>query len=146
MLIYVNARAKYDGDGSKEKPFKHINDAAKIAVAGDEVLVAPGLYREYVSPVNGGEEGNPIIYRSTEPLGAIISGAERITNWEPYQDNVWKVSLHNDTFGDYNPYTTLVWGDWYFGPAINHTGAVYMNDFTFYEVQSLEGCLKGDDA
>ncbi|MGX7104368.1 right-handed parallel beta-helix repeat-containing protein [Globicatella sanguinis] len=144
MLIYVNARAKYDGDGSKEKPFKHINDAAKIAVAGDEVLVAPGLYREYVSPVNGGEEGNPIIYRSTEPLGAIISGAERITNWEPYQDNVWKVSLHNDTFGDYNPYTTLVWGDWYFGPAINHTGAVYMNDFTFYEVQSLEGCLKGE--
>lgn len=38
----------------REKPFQTITEAAKIACAGDEVLVAPGVYREYVNPVNGG--------------------------------------------------------------------------------------------
>lgn len=141
MQIFVNANAKYDGNGTKFNPFKRINDAAKIAVAGDEIIVAPGIYREKVTPVNGGTEESPIIYRSEEPLGAIISGAEEIKDWEHYKDNVWKVSINNQVFGNYNPYTTLVWGDWYFGPAINHTGAVYMNDQAFYEVSSLEECL-----
>ena len=39
MKIYVDASARCDGDGSEFRPFKRINEAAKIAVAGDEVLV-----------------------------------------------------------------------------------------------------------
>ena len=54
MKIYVDASARCDGDGSEFRPFKRINEAAKIAVAGDEVLVKPGIYREYVNPVNSG--------------------------------------------------------------------------------------------
>ncbi len=76
MKIYVNQKASRQGNGSKEMPFKHINDAAKVAEAGDEVLVAPGIYREYVNPVNAGREDARIVYRSTEPLGAVITGAE----------------------------------------------------------------------
>ena len=76
MKIYVSAKAWRDGDGSQARPFKHINDAAKIARPGDEVLVAPGIYREYVDPVNAGTEEAPITYRSTEPLGAVITGAD----------------------------------------------------------------------
>ena len=56
MVIYVNANAPKEGNGSKETPFRHINDAAKAARPGDEVLVAPGIYREYVDPVHGGTE------------------------------------------------------------------------------------------
>ena len=48
MKIYVDANAFRDGSGSQERPFKRISDAAKIAMPGDEVLVAPGVYREYV--------------------------------------------------------------------------------------------------
>ena len=36
MVYYVDAAAYRDGNGSKERPFKHINDAAQVAVAGDE--------------------------------------------------------------------------------------------------------------
>ena len=54
MIYYVNAKACRNGDGSMERPFKTINAAAKLAVAGDEVLVAPGIYRDYVNPVNAG--------------------------------------------------------------------------------------------
>lgn len=46
MIYYVNASAERDGNGSKQRPFKHIDDAARIALAGDEVVVAPGIYRE----------------------------------------------------------------------------------------------------
>ena len=43
MIYYVNNSAPKNGNGTKEMPFKFINDAAKIAKAGDEVLVAPGI-------------------------------------------------------------------------------------------------------
>lgn len=44
MIYYVNAHASRDGNGSKAMPFRHIDDAARVAVAGDEVIVAPGIY------------------------------------------------------------------------------------------------------
>ncbi len=60
MKYYVDISAFRDGDGSKERPFRHINDAAKIAGPGDQVLVAPGIYREYVNPVHAGTADAPI--------------------------------------------------------------------------------------
>ena len=50
MKIYVNANAAWDGIGTQERPFRRISEAAKIAQPGDEVLVLPGIYREYVDP------------------------------------------------------------------------------------------------
>lgn len=143
MNIYVNASAELNGDGSSEKPFRSINEAAKNAKAGDTVLVAPGVYREYVDPVSGGTEEQRITYKSIEPLGAVITGAERIDSWLPYQGNVWICTVNNRFFGDYNPYTTLVEGDWYFAPPVRHTGAVYLNDRQMYETISLEECMEG---
>ena len=46
MKIYVNINACKDGNGTKESPFRYINDAAQVAKPGDEVVVAPGIYRE----------------------------------------------------------------------------------------------------
>lgn len=144
MKIYVSAKAWRDGDGSQARPFKHINDAAKIARPGDEVLVAPGIYREYVDPVNAGTEEAPITYRSTEPLGAVITGAEEIKSWLPYEGSVWMARIPNSLFGSYNPYTTYVYGDWYFAGRSKHTGCVYLNGKALYEADSLEACLKGE--
>ena len=144
MIIYVNALAERDGNGSREMPFKHINSAAQIARAGDEVVVAPGIYREYVDPQNGGTEDARIVYRSEKPLGAVITGAEEVKSWEKYQDNVWMCRIRNGVFGSYNPYTTFVGGDWYFAPVVRHTGAVYLNDRQLYEAETLEECIKGE--
>ncbi len=144
MIIYVDSNARMQGNGTKEMPFKRINDAAQVAKAGDEVLVYPGTYREYVNPKNGGEENARITYRSVEPLGAIITGAEEVKNWEKYKDNVWVCRVNNSVFGSYNPYTTLVYGDWYFGAPIRHAGVVYLNEKMLYEATTLEECLKGE--
>ena len=144
MKIYVNVNAGRDGNGTQEMPFRRINEAAKIAQPGDEVLVAPGIYREYVNPIYAGKENARITYRSIEPLGAVITGAEEVKNWEQYEGNTWVCRIRNSIFGDYNPYTTFVYGDWYFAKADKHTGCVYLNDRALYETQTLEDCIKGE--
>ena len=83
MKIYVDASARCDGDGSEFRPFKRINEAAKIAVAGDEVLSKPGIYREYVNPVNSGTKKRLLFIGRWNPLKAIISGAEEVDAWKP---------------------------------------------------------------
>ncbi|MBQ6238989.1 MAG: right-handed parallel beta-helix repeat-containing protein [Firmicutes bacterium] len=144
MILYVNAKAGRDGNGSKEMPFKHIQDAARIAMPGDEVLVAPGIYREYVDPKHGGTEDARIVYRSEEPLGAVITGAEPLRNWTRHSENVWTARVDNRVFGSYNPYTTYVYGDWYFAGKSKHTGVVYLNDKMLYEAASIEECARGE--
>ena len=143
MIIYVDAKAKDAGRGTKEEPFAKINDAARIAQPGDEVLVAPGLYREYVDPQNAGTEEQRIVYRSIEPLGAEITGAEPLTDWKPFKGSVWTAKVKTAIFGDYDPYTTFVYGDWYFAGKKRHTGCVFMNDESLYEALTLNDCLEG---
>jgi alpha-N-arabinofuranosidase len=144
MKYYVDANAAKDGNGSIERPFKRIGEAAVIALPGDEVLVAPGIYREYVDPINPGTEDARITYSSTAPLGAVITGAEQIKTWQHYKENVWVCRIANSVFGGYNPYTTLVYGDWYFATPNKHTGCVYLNDKAMYEATSLDECIRGD--
>lgn len=144
MKYYVDVNAVKDGNGSIDRPFRRINEAAKLALPGDEVIVAPGIYREYVDPVHAGTEDARITYTSTTPLGAVITGAEQIKSWQHYKENVWVCRIANSVFGGYNPYTTLVYGDWYFATPNKHTGCVYLNDKAMYEATTLEECIKGD--
>ena len=131
MTYYVNINVAVSGNGSKEKPFKNIQDAAEIAVAGDEIIVAPGVYREYVNPKNGGTENNRIVYRSEKIKAAHITGAEEIKNWTNVEKNVYTARVSNKIFGDYNPYKTLVSGDWFLH-MIAHTGS-FLNGKSMYE-------------
>lgn len=141
MKIHVNCNAHTSGDGSKNNPFKRIQQAAAKAMPGDEVIVAKGVYHEEVSPVNAGLENTPIIYRSEEPMGAVITGANDVNTWEQFDGDTWVVSIPNDYFGNYNPYTTLVFGDWLNANITCHTGEVFINDKSLYEVQTLDEVL-----
>lgn len=142
MIWYVNAAAARSGDGSERNPFQTIQEAAGIAKAGDEVKVHPGVYREAVSPVNGGTEAARITYTSVEPRNAVITGAEPVNDWERFSGDVWVARIPNGIFGSYNPYTTLVSGDWFVATFIAHTGEVYLNDKSMYEVTELDQVLK----
>lgn len=61
MKYYVNRNAKRSGQGTKDYPFKSIQEAANLAKPGDDILVYPGIYRENVNPINGGrpKRGSP---------------------------------------------------------------------------------------
>lgn len=141
MIYHVNGSAAPGGDGTREKPFQTITEAAAVAAPGDEVLVAPGIYREYVDPAHAGEPERRIVYRSEEKGKAVITGAEPVKNWTPVEGTVWKAAIPNGLFGGYNPYTTLVAGDWFDASFLAHTGEVYLNDKSLYEVASLEQVL-----
>lgn len=141
MIRYVDCTALRSGDGSAQCPFKTISQAAAVAMPGDEVVVAPGIYREDVSPRNAGTQRQPIVYRSAVPRGAIITGAEQVKNWTPYQGDVWLLTLPNSFFGKHNPYTTLVFGDWLNQGTPAHTGDVFLNDKSLYEQDTLEKVL-----
>ncbi len=141
MTFYVDTNAKRSGNGEKNHPFKRIGEAAAVARAGDEVIVAPGIYREYVDPKNAGTAENRIVYRSEKPRGAVITGAERIKNWTQYKGDVYLARIPNGIFGEYNPYKTLVSGDWFIAFYVAHTGEVFLNDKSLYEATSLEEVL-----
>lgn len=139
MIYYVSADAVRSGDGSRKRPFRTISEAASRAQAGDEILVASGVYREAVDPARGGtDDRHRITYRSEVKGGAVISGAEPVGNWTRYEADVWLARIPNSVFGDYNPYTTYVKGDWYFAPSPVHTGEVYLDGKAMYEMDALE--------
>ena len=127
MQIYVDGNAVRCGNVQMVFPFQTFSDESKIGLLGDEVLVAPGVYREYVDPANAGCEDARIVYRSVDPGKAVITGAEIVDNWEHLEGDVWTARGSNGLFGDYNPYTTLVSGDWFIASYTAHNGEVYLN-------------------
>ncbi len=137
MIYHVSGHVQKSGDGSQRRPFRTIQEAADVATAGDIVLVAPGVYREWVNPVNSGKENAPIRYISEKKNEAVITGSERITGWL-LQNEVWTVRIPNHFFGEENPYCKEVEGDWFRSKVPAHTGEVFLNGRALYEVFSPE--------
>lgn len=140
MEYYVSAKGSLTGDGSRQAPFCRITQAAEIALPGDKVIVAPGIYRECVNPKHGGtSDRDRIVYCSEVPGAAVISGAEEIKEWTHVKDDTWMTRIPDGFFSGYNPYTTEVYGDWYRGLGrVNHVGQVYCNGQALYEEDSLD--------
>ncbi|MCR5451046.1 MAG: right-handed parallel beta-helix repeat-containing protein, partial [Lachnospiraceae bacterium] len=62
--------------------------------------------------------------------------------WEKYKGNTYVTRVGNGIFGDYNPYQVVVKGDWYFANNPVHTGDVYVDGHSLYEVLSMDEVLE----
>ncbi len=132
-------------DGTKAHPFRTISKAAKVAETGDKVIVHEGEYREWVKPEHSGYSNiSRITYEAAEGEKVVIKGSERIQDWKLVEGTVWKVTLPNTFFGDYNPYKEILSGDWFmYTPGVyRHPGEVYLNGVSFYEADSLDDVKK----
>lgn len=91
-----NASCTDGGTGTQGAPFCTIARGAKKALAGDTVMVEPGIYREQVSPSSTGSLGAPITFRADGP-GVIVQGTKDLSEpdgaWSPAAGDAWQVAL-----------------------------------------------------
>ena len=141
---HVSIKGSDQNKGSVSSPYRTISAAAKIAQPGDTITVHAGVYRERIDPPRGGlSDTKRITYQAASGEKITIKGSEVITGWQKLQNDTWKVTIPNSYFGNFNPYSDLIGGDW-FAPMgrEHHTGAVYLNDHWLIEAAKLEDVLK----
>lgn len=129
--------------GSSDAPFLTIQKASDVAEAGDIITVHAGVYRERITPPRGGNSNESrIVYRAAEGEKVEIKGSEEIKTWKQFKGDVWKVTIPNSFFKEYNPFIDLVKGDWFNNKGrIHHTGEVYLNGKSLWEMEILEKVL-----
>ena len=83
---YVDGQAKNADDrgpGSKERPFRTINAAARVLQPGERVVIAEGIYRECIRPARGGTSSDAMIsYEAAPGAKVVVKGAAVVTEWK----------------------------------------------------------------
>jgi hypothetical protein len=146
--FHVATHGKDSNPGTQAAPLRTIQHAAELAQPGDTVTVHEGVYRERINPPRGGQsDSQRIVYQAAPGEKVEIKGSEVIKNWTKAQNDVWKVTIPKEFFGDGNPYTDLIRGDWFSGKGRpHHTGAVYLNGDWLIEAAKLDDVLAAGSA
>ena len=110
---FVATNGSDAAEGSAARPWRTIQRAADIAVAGDVVTIRGGTYREWVKPVNAGREGAPITYQAAKGEKVVVTGADPVTGWTRRPDGLWQATVRYDSFRGMNPFTDNIFGDWF---------------------------------
>jgi len=142
--FHVSVNGSDKNDGSSSSPYRTISAAARVAQSGDVITVHEGIYRERINPLHGGQSDQKrITYQAAPGEKIFIKGSEVIKGWQKVQDDTWKTVIPNSFFGDFNPYSDLIRGDWFNPKKRNHhTGAVYLNNHWLTEAAKLDDVLK----
>ena len=141
---HVSVKGDDTNKGTAKAPFQTISKAAEVARPGDVITVHEGTYRERINPPRGGESDTKrIVYQAAHSEKVIIKGSEVIKGWQKVQNDTWKVIIPNSFFGDFNPYSDLIHGDWFLSKGRDHhTGSVYLNEHWLLEAAKLDNVLK----
>ncbi|MEX2606778.1 MAG: right-handed parallel beta-helix repeat-containing protein [Kiritimatiellia bacterium] len=103
--------------------FRSINEAAAVAMPGDHIVIAGGIYRERVNPLRGGEPGLPITYRAAPGEKVCVRGSDLMeTVWSSVPGHstinclplaalrsgaeAYQGVCDPLTYGDFNPFVT----------------------------------------
>lgn len=156
---YVDNTAHHaddNGPGSKARPFRSINKAARVLRPGERVVIAAGIYRECVRPLRGGTSPSSMIsYEAAPGAKVIVKGSEVLKDgWQqetvpvalrfpgspiPAEPGVtaWRCKLSNKLFPDgYNPFALpSIMGQWEWldpkttdmGPYLRRRGLVFVD-------------------
>ena len=143
---HVSSSAASGGDGTQGKPFENISSGAAVAMPGDTVLVAGGIYRERVAPVNSGKENAPITYMAAPGEKVVITASE-VLQWtpSPIQGGSFVAQLTDSLFDTldgtptgklYNPFADPMQPN--SGCHAIHTGQVYVDGAPLPEIDLPE--------
>lgn len=146
-VFHVSVHGDDANDGSPTKKLRTISAAADRAQPGDVITVHEGIYRERIDPPRGGEsDRRRIIYQAAPGERVRIKGSEVVKGWKKLGNDTWQVTLPNSFFGDLNPYSDEIRGDW-FNPRgrKHHSGAVYLDGHWLIEAACKEDVLQPFD-
>jgi len=107
---YVDGSVGSDENaGTTEKPFKTIQRAAEVLQPGERVIVAAGVYREWVRPRRGGSAPDKMIsYQAAAGAEVTIRGSRLVTDkWTSLSSLqwVWGLQLKAEWFPhNYSPF------------------------------------------
>lgn len=93
-VYYVSPKGNDANPGTINRPWRSIQKAANLMVAGDTCIIRGGIYREWVKAVNSGTSNGMITYKAYPSEDVIISGTEIITpNWMLHVGNIYKANV-----------------------------------------------------
>lgn len=96
---YVDGQAKNaddSGPGTKERPFKTINHAAQALQPGERVVIAAGVYREFIQPARGGTGPDAMIsYEAAPGATVVVKGSAVVKDWKPSEG--WNFGVDPET-------------------------------------------------
>jgi hypothetical protein len=72
---YVDGNASNaddNGPGSQQRPFRTIGKAAQVLQPGERVVIAEGVYREWVTPARGGSGPDKMISYEAAPGAKVV--------------------------------------------------------------------------
>ena len=105
-VYHVDQRhaAASDGNpGTRDRPFRTINRAARAVAPGEKVLVHGGVYRERITPQNGGESPRQMIFFQAAPGERVVVKGSRVfdpewersvdSHGEEYSQKLWQAPI-----------------------------------------------------
>ncbi|WP_314584755.1 discoidin domain-containing protein [Paenibacillus terrigena] len=98
---YVSTTGSDSNSGTQESPFRSIQKASSVMVAGDTCVIRSGTYHESIIPMNNGTATSPITYKAYSGEVVTISGSDPVTGWTKDTGSVYKASM-NWNLGDEN--------------------------------------------
>jgi len=136
---YVSPKGSDTNNGTVNNPFKTISHAAFLAIATDTVLIHAGVYRERVSPANGGISPlKRIVYMAFPGEEVWLKGSDVIKQWKKDKKGTWVSEVDNSFFGDFNPFAINIFGDWLQKGKTLHLGEVYLDGNTLKEAKDFD--------
>ena len=94
--VYVNGNAANGGNGSQAAPYKTISAAMRNLVPGDDVIIAPGVYREQIVVPALPVGGAPTRIRAQTPGTVTVKGSDVVSGWHWAWDSVYQISWDGD--------------------------------------------------
>ena len=119
---YVDGQASHADDagpGTQQRPFRTINQAAQMLQPGERVVIAEGVYREFIQPARGGTGRDAMIsYEAAPGAKVTVKGSAVVTDWQPSEGwrtgidpktgepvKAWQLQLNPELFPHgYNPF------------------------------------------
>jgi len=90
IAYYVSTTGSDTNPGTSTAPFRTINKAAQVALAGDVVTIKSGTYSETVTVKNGGTLSAPIVFQAEVHGGVVMSGGTHF-----FQPINWSLGINN---------------------------------------------------